>query len=482
MKSKHVVIVGAGIGGLATALRLSHRGCQVTVLEKNKVAGGRIIREQVGDCQFDGGPTLLMMLDPFRKLYKDVGEDFDKCLSVSLCDPSYRVFYPSGVRFDGTTNLSVMTDRIERLSGKADALQFPPFMAELKRLYDESIPHFVRNNYRSLRDFAAPEQLVRVVRNHMLSNLSKRVKQRFTDPRLHQLFSFQAMYLGLSPHDAPWVYATLAYMEYGEGIFYPQGGLTAITDSILELARERGVSVRLNSPVKSINGSTVTLESGEMIVADVVVANADMPYVDRELHRTPTRRKLRYSCSAHLIYLDYEGELDELEHHNVFFGGDFDGNLKALFKDHKMPEDPAFYACISKKSDPAVAPDGHLNLMILVPVPNMDCKHSKADTEKLENEVFDRLVSEVKFDRSKVKGIKRRGPSEWNSEFNLDKGAAFGISHDLFQSAFMRPQNRSKTNPNLYFVGASTVPGNGLPMVLISAELVEQRLVEDVGI
>lgn len=472
-------MIGAGVGGLATALRLSNRGHSVVVLEKNEFIGGRNRSERVGSCEFDGGPTLLMMLDPFRKLFADVGECFEEHIKASLCDPIYRVYFADGVRFESTTDRLKMVERITAMSGPGEAAKYPGFLDELKQLYDESIPNFVRKNYGGVSDFSSPSQLRSVARNHMLSNLAKRLAKRFEDPKLRMLFSFQTMYLGLSPYDAPWVYATLAYMEYGEGIWYPEGGLSAISTKIAGLAVERGAQIRLNSNVVSISNSTVVLGSGEKLEADLVIANADMPYAQRELDHTPSRRDLRYSCSAHLMYIDYDGELEALGHHSVFFGSNFEENLDALFKDLRLPSDPAFYACLSKKSDPSVAPAGHSNLLLLIPVPNLDYKPASGAVEELENRVFERMAHEVGFDRTKVLAIKRRGPAEWKQELNLDKGAAFGISHDLFQSAFMRPQNKSKSNPSLFFVGASTVPGNGLPMVLISAELVEQRLIQD---
>lgn len=479
MEKRRVVIIGAGMGGLATALRLAHRGHEVVVLEKNSFIGGRNFRERVGECDFDGGPTLLMMLDPFRKLFADVGEVFEAHVPISLCDPLYRVFYSDGTRIDSTTNVDQMVSRIGAMSGLEDAAKYPDFLCELRDLYAESIPHFVRKNYRSALDFARPAQVGRAIRNHMLSNLARRIERRFADPKLRMLFSFQTMYLGLSPYDAPWVYATLAYMEYGEGIWYPKGGLPAIAEAIARLAQSRGAEIKLSSDVVSVDERRVKLADGEVLDGDIVIANADMPYSQRSLTGRPPTRKIRYSCSAHLLYLDYEGELPELPHHSVFFGRDFKGNLEALFQTLRVPNDPAFYACLSKRSDPSVAPTGRSNLFLLIPVPNLDCPAEPKELARLEDEVFARLEREVGFDPTKVRAMKRRSREDWNREFNLEKGAAFGISHDLFQSAFMRPQNRSSSHRNLYFVGASTVPGNGLPMVLISAELVEQRLIEE---
>jgi phytoene desaturase len=477
--AKDVIVIGAGVGGLGVALRLAHRGHRVTILEKNDAIGGRNRREKVGDCQFEGGPTLLLMLDPFRKLFKDVGEDFDTLVPCTLCDPSYRVFFADGTQIEGTTNQTKMVENIRGMSGDKDADAYPAFMAELKSLYEMVIPNFVRNEFRSILDFASPKQLSRVLGHHMLTNLAKRLKTKFDDPRLQMMFSFQTMYLGLSPYNAPWLYSTLAYMEYGEGVFYPKGGLGSISDKIAELAINRGTTIRLNANVTKISGSTVTLESGEILTADMVIANPDMPYAQRELIKKPTKRKLRYSCSAHLVYMDYEGNLEGFEHHNVLFGADFRGNLQAISDRPEIPKDPAFYLCNSSKTDPSLAPEGHSNLFLLIPVPNLEYTRTSDQVEAMENEVFDRLEKLGSFDRRKIRHIKRRGPAEWESELNLDRGAAFGIGHDLFQSAFMRPGLKSKENPNLYFVGASTLPGNGLPMVLISAELVEQRLIAD---
>lgn len=470
---KHVVIVGAGMGGLALAARLAHRGERVTVLEKNAEVGGRNRRVVVGDCTFDSGPTLLMMLDPFRKLYADLGEDFDVEIATKLCDPSYRVFFADGTRIDGTTNLPVMVDRIRDLGGEKDAAAYPEFLRELADLYEISIPNFVRKNYRGVGDFASPPQVRRVLKHRMLGNLANRVNRTFEDPRVRMLFSFQTMYLGLSPFQAPWVYATLAYMEYGEGIFYPQGGMVGIAENLAGHATKRGAEVRLSTPVSAVANGQVTLESGEQISADAVVMNADMPYAQRVLQSAPSSRKLRYSCSAHMMYIAYEGDLPDLEHHNVFFGPDYRGNLENIFTNLQEPSEPAFYVCVSKRSDSNVAPDGIINLMVLIPCPNLDCPLNEDATRRMEEYAFGRLG----LDRTKVRAVERRSPAAWQSEFNLERGAAFGISHDLFQSAFMRPQNWNRKNPKSYYVGASTVPGNGLPMVLISAELAEQALI-----
>jgi phytoene desaturase len=479
--AKRFIVVGAGLGGLATALRLSHLGHRVTVLEKTDQVGGRNREVKVGPATFDGGPTLLMMLDPFRKLFEDVGERLEDQLQLSLCDPGYRVFFADGARIEGTPNVARMIRQIQDLSDPEDALAYPRLLGDLAALYEASIPNFVRKNFYGPADFFAPRSLGLVRRHRMLGNLASGIARYVRDPRLRMLFSFQTMYLGLSPYEAPWVYAVLTYMEYGEGIWYPKGGMVEVCRSVARLAERRGTNVRLNAPVAKIEGNRVVLESGETLEADAVICNADLPYAERELASRPAPRadRRRYSCSAYMLYLDYEGELPQLLHHNVFFGRDFEGNLADIFTREKLPEDPAFYACVSARSDPQQAPAGHENLYVLVPCPNLDRPWATADGCELQERVFSRLASEVGFDPTRVAAMREYSPIDWKEDLNLDHGAAFGLSHHFAQSAFFRPGNRSRSNPNLYYVGASTVPGNGLPMVLISAELVEDRLRHD---
>ncbi|MCG9894674.1 MAG: phytoene desaturase family protein [Fimbriimonadaceae bacterium] len=473
------VVIGAGLGGLATALRLAHRGERVLVLEKTGMVGGRNRPVEVGGSRFDGGPTLMMMMDPFRKLFTDVGERIEDHLDCRLCDPSYRVFYADGTIFEGTTNVPLMKERVAAMTDEDHARRYEKLHGDLKALYEASIPNFVRKNFYSPLDFFGLKQLGMVAKHGMIDNLARRVKRYADDPRLRMLYSFQTMYLGLSPYDAPWVYAVLTYMEYGEGIFYPMGGMTEICTKVAELAEKRGAEIRLNSPVSWVEGRTVMLESGEMIEAEAVICNADLPYAEKELQKkaSPDRR---YSCSAQMMYMDYRGELPGLEHHNVFFGPDFEGNLHRLFHEPLgLVDEPAFYACVSCKTDPAKADPGHQNLYILAPVPNMDRPLTEAENARLKEHVFRRLCQASDFDPANVAAMKTYSPADWETDLNLDKGAAFGLSHDFWQSAFFRPGNRSRSNPNMYFVGASTQPGNGLPMVLISAELVEDRLQHD---
>ncbi len=482
MNRRSFIVVGAGFGGLAIALRLSHLGHQVTILEKTDQVGGRNRSLKVNECTFDVGPTLLMMLDPFQKLFSDVGEKFEEHLPITLCDPNYRTFLSDGNRINCTTNVAQMIRQIEKLSGPEDAAAYPKMLGKLAELYHASMPAFVRRNYNSPLDLATPAAASLALKHGMLGNLAKGMEGFFKDPRLQMLFCIQTMYLGLSPYDAPWVYAVLVYMEYGEGIWYPKGGLSEISRVVAKLAEARGTEIRLNISVSKVGSKHVILESGERLEADAVICNADLPYAEDALieaiSKHPASSK-RHSCSSYTLYIDYEGELPGMLHHNIVMGANFQENLDQIFHKAQIPDDPAFYLAASCLTDSTKAPAGHLNLQILIPCPNLDHPWTDQDSEVLKQRVFARLEKEVGFDKSKIRGMAEWTPHEWQSELNLSRGATFGLSHDFMQSACFRPSNKSATVPGLYFVGASTVPGNGLPMVLISAELAEERLRRD---
>lgn len=475
---KPIVVVGAGLGGLAVAARLAYRGERVVVLEQTDQVGGRNRPVQVNDCHFDGGPTLMMMLEPFQTLFKDLGERLEDHLEISLCDPSYRTFFRDGTRLDATPNIAKMLRQIEEIGAVEDVANYPRLIGDLGRLYHESVPTFVRNDFSRPWTYLNPTALITVARHGMLGNLARRMRRYVKDERLNMLFTFQSMYLGLSPFDAPWVYSTLTYMEYGDGIWYPKGGVPKISEAIAKLAIEHGAEIRLGAKVTRVEGSRVELESGEVIEAKTIIANSDLPAFKREVLREEPKKKLRYSCSAYVLYFDYEGSLPDLLHHNVFFGKDFRGNLDAIFKHRARPDDPAFYACLSNRSDPERAPKGRENLFLLIPCANLDRPWSDEEGQALEQLVFNRLKEEVGFDPAKIRGKSSTTPEDWNRQLGLERGAAFGLSHDLFQSAFFRASNKSKRD-GIYYVGASTVPGNGMPMVLISAELCEARMARD---
>lgn len=477
--SPSVAIIGAGLGGLATAARLAARGCDVTVFEQNSHVGGRNSEVSLAGCTFDGGPTLLMMLDPLKRLFADLGEKVDDHLELTLCDPGYRAFYADGSTIESTINVDQMVENMRSFDADTDAEKYPAFLQSIKELYEDAVPNFVESNFENLGEIASPAKLKMVARHGMLRNLSKVIERKFTDERIRMLMSFQTMYLGLSPYDAPYVYAVLTYMEYGEGIWYPKGGLPEVSNAIQRLARSRGAKFQMSTQIARVEEDCIVDNDGNQFHADIVICNADLPSAGVDLLGTSPSKK-KNSCSALMVYAKYDGQLDSLEHHNVVFGSDFKGNLTDIFAaTPRLPSDPSFYACISSKSEPSRAPEGSHNLYLLIPCPNLTYPYTHADFDGLIEKAFARLAKISAFDREKISAIQTFTPFDWQSKYGLWQGAAFGLSHIFTQSAFFRPSNRIPGRKGGYFVGASTMPGNGIPMVLISAELVERRLEKD---
>jgi phytoene desaturase len=303
------------------------------------------------------------------------------------------------------------------------------------------------------------------------------------------------MYLGISPLDAPAIYALLPYTELVEGIWYPQGGIYRLIEAMRRIAEEIGVEIRTSTEVTGLRfiGNQVTgvrLAGGETIDADIVVANADLPGAYHRFvpeHLRPDfpdsrLRRLRFTASAYMLYLGVDRVYDHLQHHNVFFSGDFRANFDAIFRTLLLPADPSLYIAAPSRTDPSVAPPGHDALMVLVPVPHLARDGVDWDLEEpaLRERLYDQLERLGLTDlRRHIRVERHVTPVDWRDTYGLTAGAAFGLAHDFMQVGYLRPGNRAKKVPNLYFVGASTVPGTGVPMVIIGSRLVTERILNE---
>lgn len=477
----HVIVVGGGVGGLAGAARLAHSGHRVTLLEQRAQLGGRVGQLQRDGFRFDTGPTLLMMLDPLEKLFRDLHRRMEDYLQPVLLNPSYRVFFADGTRFDSSPCIASMVREIAHKISPTEVPGYLRLMADLSAMLHDVVPDFVRRNYQSLGDLLGTRQIRSLVRHRLLANLYRRIGRYTRDPRLQMLFTFQTMYLGLSPLQAPWVYAILTYMESGQGVWFPRGGMYQLVRALERLAREESVQIRIGERVEEVlietgRAAGVRLASGEKLQGDIVVLNVDVPTAYTNL-LPPTKqaqRKWRNSCSALVFYIGYEGHLPMLLHHNVHFSHDFKRTLNDIFVHKAIPEEPSFYTCLSVRTEPSDAPEAGENLYVLVPVPNLSGEDASVRSDDVLEKVLIRLEQEAGLRREGIRFVENLSPADWQA-MGLWQGAAFGLSHDFFQSTYFRPSNRAPFQ-GVYFVGASTVPGNGIPMVLISAELLQQRI------
>lgn len=482
---KRAVVIGAGVGGLATAIRLRSAGLEVHILEKNAQPGGRCGLLELDGFRFDIGPTIVLLKPVFEELFASAGRKLSDYLDFVACDPNYRIHFADGESVRFSANLREMQRELERLEPGSFG-GYLRYLEHGRRAMQASLSRFVTKNFDSVTQFATPGNLAEVLRTGAHRNLWGLTGRHFRDERLRIALSFQTMYLGISPHQAPGIYSLLPYTELAEGIWFPKGGVYAIPLALEKLARELGVTFEYGANVQRIvtegrRATGVRLADGSVREADAVIANADLPYVYRELLPEapfPRASKLRYTSSAFMFYLGLDRQVPALEHHNVFLASDFAKNFDDIFGKREVPQEPSFYVNVANRTDPALAPAGRDGLYVLVPVPHQrEGLDWKAAAPRLRDAIFDRLrdagVGEL---RPHVAVERTFTPDDWQQSFNLEKGAAFGLSHDFFQVGAFRPRNQDATFPNVYFVGASTQPGTGLPMVLMGAQLCAERV------
>ena len=488
------LVIGAGLGGIATAGRLARNGYRVTVLEKNGTPGGRcnqIIRD---GHRFDIGPTLFLMPEVWEETFSALGEKMSDHLDLRRIDPTYKVHFDDGLQIELTSDIGKMQTQLERVEATAFT-GFLAYLAEGAKHYKISLSQFVGRNFYSLFDYFSLKNLPLIFKLKALQKHYRNTGRFFTDERLKAAFTFQNMYLGLSPFDAPATYSLLQYTELAEGVWYPMGGLYAPIQALVKIAEKLGVTFLYDTAVKrlQVEGDRVVkaeTQDGREFEADLFVGNADLPYLYKELlPKAPEAKRLDeklYTCSTIMFYWGVDKPYPQIAHHNVFLAGDYKASFDHIFEDHTLPDQPSFYVHAPARTDPASAPEGQDTLYILVPVGHLDdTRHQdwEALVARARQTVFSRLAQELgvtDLERHLKFEIVHQ-PQDWKTNFNLQKGAAFGLSHNFWQVGYFRPQNRHRRFKNLYFAGASTHPGTGLPIVLLSARLTMERILKEQG-
>lgn len=487
-----VLIIGAGIGGIATAARLAKKGFEVTVVEKNDQPGGRCGQFIRDGHRFDIGPTLFLMPEVWEETFTALGERMSDHLDLRRIDPTYKVHFEDGLQIALTSNLGAMQTQLEKVEPTAFT-GFLHYIAEGSKHYKISLQRFVGRNFYSLLEYFSPANLPLLFQLKALVKHYDNVGNYFKDPRLKAAFTFQNMYLGLSPYDAPATYSLLQYTELAEGVWYPMGGMYAAIQALTAIAEKLGVRFLYNTEVTRIETSAerveqVHLKDGRTLQADLYIGNADLPYIYKELLPDPAAGRkfdqMLYTCSTLMFYWGVDKVYPQIALHNVFLSGDYKASFDRIFKDHTLPDTPSFYVHAPTRVDPTAAPPGQDTLFVLVPVGHLDERRPQ-DWDALVNRarqtVFSRLAGEMNAADlpEHIKFEVVYTAQDWKQRFNLDKGAAFGLSHNFWQVGYLRPQNRHRRYRNLYFAGASTHPGTGLPIVLLSARLTTERILRE---
>ena len=488
------LVIGAGIGGIATAGRLARNGYDVTVIEKNAQPGGRCNQITQDGHRFDVGPTLFLMPEVFAETYAALGEEMSHHLDLKRIDPTYTVRFDDGTSLALTSNIGEMQTQLEAIEPGALG-GFLRYLAEGQQNYRLSLQKFVGRNFTNYFQYFSLANLPLLFKLKALVKHYDNVDHYFKNPRLKAAFTFQNMYLGLSPYDAPATYSLLQYTELAEGIWFPLGGMYRIIESLTAIAEKNGVRFIYNAPVERIEhdgkrATAIALKDGRKLAADVIVVNADLPYAYRELLKDAGQaRKLdrkKYTCSAIMFYWGVDQVYPQIKHHNVWLAGDYQASFDSIFDRNTLPDEPSFYVHAPARTDPAAAPAGQDTLMVLVPVGHLD-ESRPQDWEALKARARSTVLARLKEIgvtdlEQHIKFEVSYTPQNWQTLYNLEKGAAFGLSHNFTQVGYLRPRNRHTRLRNVYFAGASTHPGTGLPIVLLSARLTTERILKEMGV
>lgn len=481
------VVVGAGVGGLAAAARLARQGFDVQLFEKTHRPGGRCNQLRADGFTWDIGPTIVLMPEVFEETFTALGRRLEDYLTLQRCEPNYRIHYRDGSDITFTSELTAMGRELERIE-PGSFQRYLAFLAQGREQYRTSLDHLVGRNYSGLLDYFSPKVLAKIFKVRAHRRMYADVSRFFQDDRLRAAMTFQTMYLGVSPFASPAVYGLLPFTELGVGIWFPKGGLYAIPLALEKVAREEGVRLYYGEPVERIltegaRATGVRLASGRTVQADLVLCNADLPYAYQKLldgapTSLPRKDTLRYTSSGYMLYLGLRKQYPGLGHHNVVFGRDYRGSFDDIFERFRVPEDPSFYVNVPTRSDPSLAPPGQDAVYILVPVPHQHPGLDwKTEGPQVRAKVFQRMA-ELGYPELERDTVVERvfTPDDWASTYNLMHGSAFGLAQNFFQIGPFRPSNQDARVKNLFFVGASTQPGTGLPTVLISARLVSERV------
>ena len=486
-----VLVVGAGLSGLAAACHLTAAGHDVTVLERESEVGGRAGVLRLGDFRFDTGPVVMTMPELLHAPIRAVGGDPEALVPMRRLDPAYRAVYADGSELHVRADMGDLREEVRRVSGEADAAGFDRFLDWLEELHEVEFDTFIDHNYTSPLDLLrSPLTAARLLRLGGLRALGPRIASFFEDDRLHKVFGFQSLYAGVAPAQARAVFAVITYMDTVLGVFHPEGGMHAVPRSMAQALTDAGVAVHTGVEVTAVlrrgDGPVagVATADGQRLAADAVVCTLDLPVAyDRLLPGVRAPRAVRtgsYSPSAVVWHVGAAGTPGPaVRHHNIHFGHEWDGAFEALIDRQQLMPDPSRLVTVPTVSDPGAAPAGSSTMYVLEPVPHLG---SGLDWQREAGPMRERLHAFLDAAGYPTDVVQEQlvTPQDWGSQ-GMHLGTPFALAHTFGQSGPFRPSNIDRRVPGLVFAGSGTTPGVGIPMVLVSGKLAAERVEQYAG-
>jgi phytoene desaturase len=479
-------VIGAGFSGLSAATHLASKGFDVTVFEKNELPGGRARKFESQGFMFDMGPSWYWMPDVFEKYFNTFNKSTADYYQLKRLDPSYRIVFGKNDFLDIPSGVEALCSLFEQLEpGSGEALL--KFLEEGKYKYEIGMHDLVYRPGLSIGELIDLKLISGVFKLHVFESISTYVRKFFKNPRIIKLLEFPVLFLGATPEKTPALYSLMNYADMSLGTWYPMGGMYKIVEGMVELAKEKGVKFNFESPVDRFEMNSTRLKgvisNGSFSSHDFVIAGADYNHVEQELLPPAFRKydekyweKRVMAPSSLIFYLGLNKKVKNLLHHTLFFDEDFSLHAKEIYEDPKWPTSPQFYVSCPSKTDPSVSPEGHENIMILIPVaPGLQDEDSIREKyfdlviDRLENLIGESIRHSIVYKRSYAH-------SDFIADYHSFKGNAYGLANTLWQTANLKPSIINKKVSNLFYTGQLTVPGPGVPPSIISGQVVAEQV------
>lgn len=489
---KSAVIIGAGIGGIATAVYLSRNGYNVSIYEKNSTPGGRCGQLIKDGHRFDLGATMLIMPEIYRDIFQSLDIPLFENNNITPLENLYRIYFDNNDVIDFSADEEKMKFQLEKIE-PGSFKKSQKYVSDGYEIFKIGIHKLIGRNFYNIFQFANFRNIGMLIKLKAYISNYRYAAKFFRNPHLLMAYTFQNIYVGQSPFNSPALFSMVPAAELTEGSFFPKGGMFSVVQKLQAAAEASGVRFHYNKPVARIRvkekrAEAVIFEDGTEIKADVIVANADLPYVYRKL--LPDKRKsqrldkMKYSCSAICFHWGVDKVYPQLDHHNVFLSDGFREGLDKIFKEKTVSDHPSFYIHAPARTDQSAAPvnqdtlsfivgSGHNDRNINQDWDSIRTKTRAAIIRRLKQAGLDDIEEHIKFEICYT-------PDKWEHACNISRGSVFGsLAHNLMQMGYFRPHNRHSRYRNLFFVGGSTHPGNGIPNILISAKLTSERILNN---